>query len=153
MESDAGKAMAYALRELARRDHTVAQISKKLSGRWDGETAGRIVARLRESGYLNDARFAERFAEHAVSTGRFYGVRLRQEMRRRGLSPEIIAPVLEKISGERDEREEIDRCLDHRFPGFAFRTADDREKRKVVAYLQRKGFPLSAVLQTLRGNG
>ena len=39
---------------------------------------------------------------------------------------------------------------DRRFNGFSFSSASDREKRRTIGFLQRRGLSLSAILRALR---
>ena len=145
------RAYQYALKLLAARDYTVAKLKAKLCDREfaeaDAETA---MQRLTAEGWLNDRRFAERFAESALSTGRFFGPRLRLEMRRRGVPAELIDTVLRQMQGEHDEGEGACSVLERRFPGFSFTTANDKEKRRVIGFLQRRGFGISTILRVMR---
>lgn len=145
------RAYLYALRLLTARDYAVARLREKLRGRGfadpDVETAlGRMVA----EGWVDDHRFAERFAESALASGRYYGPRLRQEMRRRGVPPELVGEVLGRVLRERDETAEVCAIVERRFSGFSFSSASDREKRRAVGFLQRRGFSLSAIMRALR---
>jgi regulatory protein len=108
------------------------------------------LGRMESEGWLNDRRFAERFAESAVTSGRYYGPRLRQELGRRGVQPELVAEVLERVHEEHDESEEVRMIIERRFSGFSFSAASDKEKRRTVTFLQRRGFSLSAILRVLR---
>ena len=145
------RAYLYALRILAARDYTVARLQEKLLGRGfadtDVETA---LERMVSEGWLDDRRFAERFAESALASCRFYGPRLRQEMRRRGVPPEIVSEVLGRVLMECDEAGEVRAIVERRFSGFSFSTASDREKRRTVGFLQRRGFSLSSIMRALR---
>jgi len=42
------------------------------------------------------------------------------------------------------------RCAARRFPDFSWAAADDRERRRVTHYFQRRGFPLALVLSFFR---
>jgi len=101
-------------------------------------------------GWLDDRRFAERFAESALASGRYYGPRLRQEMRRRGLQPELVSEVLGRVLGSAMRPGKCVLLLNAVFSGFSFSTASDREKRRAIGFLQRRGFSLSAILRVLR---
>jgi regulatory protein len=71
-------------------------------------------------------------------------------MRRRGLPPELVSEVLGRIAVEHDETEEVRAIVERRFSGFLFSSASDREKRRTVGFLQRRGFSLSAIMRALR---
>jgi regulatory protein len=129
----------------------VARLQEKLQGRgFDATDVEAALGRMVSEGWVDDRRFAERFAETAVASGRYYGPRLRQEMRRRGLQPELVSEVLGRVLMESDEAGEVRAIVDRRFSGFSFSTASDREKRRTVGFLQRRGFSLSAILSALR---
>lgn len=145
------QAYLYALRILTARDYTVARMQEKLRGReFDEADIEAALGRLLTEGWVDDRRFAERFAESAIASSRYYGPRLRQEMRRRGLPPELVSEVLGRVLADHDEAEEVHAIVERRFSGFSFSTASDREKRRTVGFLQRRGFSLSAIFRALR---
>ena len=58
--------------------------------------------------------------------------------------------TLAEIGEEFGEAEVLSRTIERRYPGFDPSQATEKEKRRVVAYLQRKGFTLSVILAGLR---
>lgn len=149
---EAEKALACAMRALARRDHSVAELERKLRGKdvSAGVTA-EVIARLKHAGYLDDRRFAQRWAEAAVRNGRGYGPRLRFELIRRGVSRELAAEVVGDIAGSYEEEETLAALVAKKFAQFDPLAASDREKNRVIAYLQRRGFSIAAILRIFRG--
>jgi regulatory protein len=145
------RAYLYALRLLTARDYTVSRLHEKLRGRgFDDTDVEAAVMRLVSEGWVDDRRYAERFAESALGSGRYYGSRLRQEMRRRGVPAEIVSEVLGRVLETCDEAGEVCAIVERRFGGFSFSTASDKEKRRTVGYLQRRGFSLSVIMRALR---
>ncbi|MBW4056768.1 MAG: regulatory protein RecX [Proteobacteria bacterium] len=141
----------YALRLLTGRDYTVARIRRKMAAReMTGVDLEAVITRLQREGWLDDRRYAERFAESALSSGRYYGARLRMEMRRRGFSPEVVDETLAPLLAESDELSEARSAAERRYPGFSYSAASDRDKRRVVGFLQRRGFGFSAIMRALR---
>lgn len=152
--SSSRQAYLYALRLLNARDYSEARLREKLRGKGFDETdIDAALGQMVSEGWVNDLRFAERFAESALACGRYYGPRLRQEMRRRGLSPELVSEVLGRVLGEHDQAEEVRTIIDRRFSGFSYSTASDREKRRAAGFLQRRGFSLSVIMAGLRAAG
>lgn len=140
------KAFAYAANLLARRDRTVAELERRLVDKgFPAGVVAAVVARLTKSGYLDDRRFAERWAESAVANGRGYGPRLRLELSRRGIPREIVAEVVAGISASHDEQETLAALVERKFPGFDPKSASDRDLRRVVGYMQRRGFSTAAI--------
>jgi len=145
------RAYQYALRLLTARDYTKARLQEKLRAREFGETdIEAALGRMTAEDWVNDLRFAERFAESALASGRYYGSRLRQEMRRRGLPPEMVSDVLGRIMEDHDECQDMRAIFERRFSGFSYATSSDKEKRRAIGYLQRRGFGFSAIMKILR---
>ena len=146
-----GTAFDCALRVLSLRDHCEAELSRKLKekGYLEPEIS-ETLARLKELNYLDDARFARVFAESALRNGRGFGVRVKLDLARRGVAEAIIQQAMAELSEEYGESQVLSRTVERRFAGFDPETATDKEKRKAVAYLQRKGFSLRAILKELR---
>jgi len=140
-----------ALDILSRRDHSEAELALKLRRTGVGEEEIEvIVARLRELGYLDDQRLAERIAESALTDGKMAGPRLSRELLRRGIPRDLAAEAVARASAGHDSREAVRALLAARFPSFDPAAADAREKRRVVSWFQRRGYPLCAILEALR---
>lgn len=145
------QAYLYVLRLLTGRDYTVAGICRKLAARNVAEQdVESVIHRLQHEGWLDDSRYAERFAASALASGRYYGARLRMEMRRKGFPAEVVDDTLAPLLEERDELSEVRSAVERRYPGFSYVAASDRDKRRVVGFLQRRGFGFSAIMQALR---
>lgn len=136
---------------LARRDHAEAEVARKLGQKgFSAEAARSAIERLRRLGYLDDRRFALRFAESTVRNGRGWGARLRMELLRRGIDPELIAETLAETGAAFDEGQTLRELLERKFPSFSPAAADDRERRRVMGYLLRRGFSMALVLRVVR---
>lgn len=141
----------YALRLLTGRDYTTVRVRQKLASREVAEgDLEAVILRLQREGWLDDRRYAERFAESALSSGRYYGTRLRLEMHRRGFTPDVVNEILAPLLAESDEISEVRSAAERRYPGFSYSAASDRDKRRVVGFLQRRGFGFSAIMRALR---
>ena len=71
------RAWQYALRLLAGRDYTVSKLREKLRLKdFSPEAVDSAVTKLIAEGWLNDRRFAERFAESALSSKMFLRARV-----------------------------------------------------------------------------
>jgi regulatory protein len=145
------RAWQYALRLLAARDYTVSRIKEKLRAREFSETdLNEAIVRLEAECWISDRRYAERFAESALSSGRCFGPRLKLEMRKRGIPEDLAVEVIGRLSEEYDECREVRSVLERRFPGFSFAAAGDKEKRRAFGFLQRRGFGPSAIMRVMK---
>ena len=144
---DRERAYTLALGLLARRDHGAAELARKLAlKRLPVEVIEETVERLRRIGYLDDQRYARQWAESALRSGRAFGPRLRLELLRRGVAEETVAEVLAELVPIDSEDALVRTILARRFPAFDPRQSPEGERRRVFAYLQRRGFSARTIL-------
>ncbi len=141
-----GDCYLAALRLLTGRDFTVrALLQRLLQKGFNRSEAVAAVERLEAEGYLQDRRFAERFVSTVRESGRFVGYRLRQELVRRGVDEALADELLHEDGAQDDQLERAQGVLSRRYPGFDPLLADDRERRRVAGFLQRRGYTVSVV--------
>ncbi len=151
-----GTVNAYqqALRLLTGRDYTVAAMTGKLRLRGcDEADIVLAIERLQQERFLDDRRYAQRFIESARGSGRYVGYRLRQELRRRGLPVELLDELPGETGSEEDETTLARRITARRYPAFDPATAGERERRRVAAFMQRRGFTATVIRSVLRHRG
>lgn len=140
-----------ALRLLARRDYAAAELRRALSGRGvspaEVET---VLARAAELGYLDDRRYGERLVRALRDSGRAAGPRLVLELRRRGLGDDLVAELTAPGDDGEAETAALRALLARRFAAFNYAAAPAGERRRVVHFLQRRGFSLDRILTELK---
>ncbi len=140
-----------ALRMLSRRDYGIAELRQRLLLKgFPAEAVEAVIARGSDLGYLDDARHVEQLSRTLLSTGRAAGPRLLQELRRRALPEELICAAVSASRAAGTEDEALRTLIARRFPTFNFSAADERERRRVLSYLQRRGFALGRILTELK---
>ena len=100
----------------------------------------KIIARLQSKGYIDDRKFAEYYAENRFVKKGVSRRRLEMELKKKGVSSDIISEVLD--DGGRDEREEILKMIKRK------RAKYDTDE-KLIAYLVRQGFSYSLVREVV----
>ncbi|MCE1227113.1 MAG: recombination regulator RecX [Geobacteraceae bacterium] len=139
-----------ALRLLTGQDYTCAALSRKLQmKRFSAEETQAAVGRLISEGYLQDQRYAERFVATARQNGRYVGYRLRQELRRRGVDAELVEQVLQDAPDDGDDLVRARELIERRYNGFNPQVADDRQRRRIAGFLQRRGYGSDMIRQLL----
>jgi regulatory protein len=138
----------YALRALARRQHSTGELRKKLEERAahkpDVET---LLLSLTESLWLDDQRFALEFARSRRALHRRYGrFRIAQELRQREIAGDLIEEALDEVFPTvKDEiallRRRIEKRLERARPPFTQKLV-----RSLYGSLLRAGFP-SAIIR------
>lgn len=120
---------------------TAADLGRRLHMRgFDRDAVEAVLVRLRQERYLDDRRYAERFLETARENGRYVGGRLRQELARRGVPRELLTELLAGPEQATDETALARQVVQRRYGGFDPACADDRERRRIAGFLQRRGF-------------
>ena len=132
-----------ALRMLARREHSRAELARKLGAEADGEELRALLDRLEETGLLSDARYAEAYV--AARGARFGAARLRHDLRASGVGEEIIEAVLPADAGE-----EIARAREVWRRRFAAPATDRAGFARQARFLLGRGFAMDVIRKVLK---
>jgi regulatory protein len=138
-----------AQRALMRRAHSIHEMREYLARRAEDESLiPRVIARLRELRYLDDARYALNYAQSRVHShhGRF---RIARELRARGIPTEHIDAALTAVFAETDEaslvRTRLKRRLAHVRPPL-----DRRKLASLYRSLLAAGFSADIIRTELK---
>lgn len=141
---DQGSLRARAMRFLARREHSRAELKRKLEPKvGEGDDLEILLDDLAQRGWLSDARYAELSIRSRAT--RFGPLKLVHQLRAKGVGDEVIAAGF-KAAGA-DGASSIHAVWSSRFKALP---ANDRERGRQVRLLQARGFPLEEVLRYLR---
>ena len=140
-----------AVRCLARRDHSVAELRRALIERnHEPAEVEAVLERLRRERYLDDAGFAERFARSRMAHQGLGRLRVRQGLRQRGVDRATTDAGIAGALREVDEREVLDglaRRYWRQHPGVE----PARRLPRLWAFLLRRGFAPGLVRDRLCG--
>jgi regulatory protein len=132
---------------LNRRDHTVAEVARVLARkRVEPAVIDTVVGELCEQGYLDDARFAQRFADDRRRLDSWGGERIEQRLRALGVDAELIAAAVSTQDHE-GELEAALAILRRRFPEPP---ATPRDCERALGVLIRKGYELELAHDAIR---
>jgi regulatory protein len=121
---------------LARREHSRLELLHKLKRRFDNEEMVEAqLLRLREDNLQSDRRFAESFVRQRAARGKG-PLRLRQEMRERGISDTDIEQAM--AESDVDWHEVAAAVLVKKFGEAA--APDMKEKARRARFMQYRGF-------------
>jgi regulatory protein len=139
-----------AVRALMRRGHSIAEMTKLLARRAGTELLVRVViARLRESGQLDDARYAQQFVRQRTEIRRQGKFRITRDLRARGVADEHIDAALAEAAENTDEaaivRQRIERKLK-----LTQGAMDDRKIASLYGSLMRAGFAPDLIRRELK---
>lgn len=130
-ESSYGKNYIRAIDLISRRLRSEREIRDYARRKqWTPANTERVIARLKNKGYLNDQVFAEAFVRSRLNTGRYSKKRIELDLHKKGISDDIIRTVLHAEVNDNDALAAIIKKRAKRY--------DDESKLK--AYLLRAGF-------------
>lgn len=140
-----------ALRYLAQREHSRAELERKLARHVedlpDATAQAQIATALDElaaKGLLNEARVAESVL---LSQGRRYGARrLKQTMQAKGLAPELVAHTLQQARAT-----ELERAQEVWRRRFGSPPVDAAERLRQMRFLAGRGFEGDVIRRVVRG--
>ena len=140
------RAIQLAHRAVGRRERTVAELRTCLERkRVEPGAIDDAVAELTEAGLLDDARYAQAFADDKRYLDRWGSERIARELQRRGIAPDLIESVLSDRSREA-ELEAALVLLGQRAPTVS----DDRERDSAWRLLVRRGYEVELAYEAVR---
>lgn len=150
-KSIASDPFVAALRLLTRCDRSEAELCEKLARLgFSASAIDQTLARCRGFNYLDDRRYALERARTMLRNRRGVGRKILLELRRRGIAEEIAEQALATASEEFDADQLLRELLERRFPDFDFAGASERERRRVIGFLQRRGFLLEQIFRAFK---
>jgi regulatory protein len=140
-------ALDAAYRFLGRRDRTVAEVRERLEAdEIDAAVVDEAIAELTRQGYLDDARYARRFAEDRRTLDAWGAERIERRLLAVGVEPALIVAAL----GDRGAAEELEAALTVLRRRFPRPPGNDRERDRALGILVRKGYELDLAYDAIR---
>jgi len=140
-------ALELAYRQLGRRDRTVAELRWYLRRReLDAAAIEGAIAVLTDQGYLDDARYAARFAEDRRALDGWGSERIARRLEEAGVAPELIAAA---VAGH-DPEDEIEAAVSLLRRRLTAPPADDRARERALGLLVRRGYELEVAYDAVR---
>jgi regulatory protein len=137
-----------ALKLLTNREHSRRELARKLLRRgYPGADVERVLDQLVDEDLLSEARLVAAYVAERLDKG-FGPVRIRFELREKGLSEALIEPHLAIDDAELLQR--ITLAHNKRFGDTAM--DDPRERARRARFLEYRGFPPQLVARFLSGD-
>jgi regulatory protein len=132
-----------ALRLLARREHSRAELIRKLEhAGYAREEIASLLDEFEEKTWLSDRRFAESWvADHRAKAG---SIKLAYELRQRGVEEAVIDAVLTQ-----NQESELDRARQVWQKKFGSPPADAADRARHIRFLQSRGFSLEVIRRAI----
>lgn len=147
------RAIQYALRFLSFRPRSTAEVEEYLQKKGflspDVESA---IAYLLDKNYLDDETYALQWVEERKRLkprGRYL---LRMELMQRGIDDTIAEQAIQGQLSGHEEKEMVIQWIEKKSKGVKYPNLYEM-KKKLVPFLQRKGFPLEVIMEGIQAIG
>jgi regulatory protein len=145
-EKEIRRGFDYAYRALAQKERTEAEMRELLAKREIGAAAiEAVIEELSQTGGLDDAEFARRFAEDKRRLAGWGSARIREALFQRGVERNHIEAALAEGSGA----EEIERALEL-IAGRGYDLTLERDRARALGVLARKGYDSEVAYDAIR---
>jgi len=139
-----------AVRALMRRAHSVHEMKRKLERRSDNKLLVQVVmARLKENGMIDDARYAKQFARQRTEGRKQGKLRISRDLRVRGVPDRHIEAALKETAEQNDERAMVRQRIDRKLRSCRGEI-DERKMASMYGSLLRAGFSADVVRRELK---
>ncbi len=136
------KARERALYLLDGRDYSFKELYEKLEANYSEDICMRVCRYLAEIRLLDDRRYAELRARELFEIKRVGMFKAKMELRRRGISDDIIAEVTEPYSDSEDAFARLEELVEKKYERYL---TSEKGVKKVKSALLRQGYSYSEI--------
>lgn len=129
---------------LSRRAHSKKEIVMKLSQKYPKQAAQSAADKLEELRLIDDAKFAELYAEELYDRKKFSPKRIENELKLKGISSEIASETVKSL--DKDDFNRIILLLNSKYRN---KLSDEKDVRRTVNALMRMGYSYSDIRKAL----
>lgn len=148
MDDIYSRAKEYAFKLLTFRPRTKKEIEDKLAGKnYPAEIIRQIVQMLENYNLVNDEEFAELWIRNRCKVRSYGRWRIKHELALKGIDRALIDEQVNRLISDEEEFEMARRLVEKK------RKTGRLNKRKVYAFLRRRGFPKEIVNHLLAEYG
>jgi regulatory protein len=150
---DEASVYEYAVGALGRRMRSVAEMRRLLRNRVEIETelgqalVDLVIMRLKDSGYLNDAKYATAFSSYRRDNEKFGRRRIETDLKIRGVHGDVIEKTVGEVFGEVSEEKQAREYLRRK---RLKKPVDQKQTARIFRALVRAGFGAKIIFGILK---
>jgi regulatory protein len=148
-----GELYEYAVGALGRRMRSVAELKRLLRNRVEADTeigktlVDLVIRRLKDQGYLNDAKYAAAYSTFRRDNEKFGRRRVLTELKVKGVHGEVIENAIDAAFAEVDEEKQAREYLRRK---RLKKPNNKKEAARIFRQLMRAGFGAKTIFRILR---
>lgn len=135
--NDYRRARERALYLLDVRDYSFVELYRKLEKNYPEDICIRVCKNMAELRLINDRRYAESLARQLFEIKRVGMFKAKQELKRRGLSDNIIEEAVAPYEGEEESFSRLEELVERKYERYL---TDEKGVKKVKNALLRQGY-------------
>lgn len=140
------KVKSYMMKRLGRRDHARRELFNKARRKdYPQEIINCVLDELEQKGYLDEAKFAEKFASDKSKFSKWGPAKIKAHLLKKGISRSIAEQSIKKAFEEIDLEETFFNLVLKRKRRFLREEDPYKRKHKVLNHLARKGYRASDI--------
>lgn len=150
LAEEQSKANNYALNLLGYRARSEQEIRNKLSQKgYEDDIIENTIQYLKKINYIDDYAFAKALVEDELKLKQSGEGLIRQKLYQKGISSEICQRVLEELIDEENAIKACKKLAEKKLNTTYRKDLPLDKKRKVVAFLQRRGYSFDVIREAL----
>jgi regulatory protein len=139
-----------AVEALMRRAHSVHEMKQKLERRSENKLLVQVVmARLKENGQIDDAKYAKQFARQRTEGRKQGKFRVARDLRTRGVPDRYIEAALKESAEQNDEGAMVRARVERKLRSYRGEI-DEKKMASIYSSLLRAGFSADVVRRELK---
>ena len=148
-----GELYEYAVGALGRRMRSIAELKRLLRKRVDADTEiGKmlvelVIRRLKDQGYLNDAKYAAAYSSFRRDNEKFGRRRVLTELKIKGVHGEVIEKAIDATFAQVDEEKQAREYLRRK---RLKKPSNKKDTARIFRQLMRAGFGAKTIFRILR---
>jgi len=147
---DLKKAMDTAIRILARRSHSGAEIRQKLRQRgFDAEIIHAVISECERMNYIDDTQTLGQYFRELKHKG-CGPQKVRAEMKKKGLWGDSAELLVSEYAESQEEREAVRNVFEKKKAAFDREKDGRKRKDKIFRFLSSRGFSASLISELIR---
>lgn len=148
LASDRRRAQEKAMYLLEHRSRSKKELENRIAQAGVSREAAKNAAdKMEELGLLDDGTYARDLARELFTRKKWGAMRVKQELKQKGIDEGLIEELLEEYGGEELALENLREILERKYPGWE---EDEKIRRRAFAAMQRLGYSYELTRRAMR---
>lgn len=141
---------SYLIKLLSRREHARRELFNKARQKeYPPDVINSVLDELEKKNFLNEKRFASQFARDKNNLNRWGPAKIKAHLLKKGIKKTVAEEAITQAFEQVNMQKRLATLIQKRRRRFLREEDTFKRKKKVFDYLQRKGYPLDSIYNSL----